>query len=72
MIARLRVADGRIVESGFLPLHIGRDAVPRVLPATDARHREVADYVRAVSAEAGLEVRLRNAGDHVVIEGEAP
>ena len=72
MIARLRVADGRIVESGFLPLHIGRDAVPRVLPATDARHREVVDYVRAVSAEAGLDVRLRDAGDHVVIEGEAP
>jgi poly-gamma-glutamate capsule biosynthesis protein CapA/YwtB (metallophosphatase superfamily) len=67
MIARLRVADGRIQESGFLPLYIDRDAVPRVLRA-GPRFSEVVNYVSAVTAEAGLNGRFTPQGGHVVIE----
>lgn len=71
MIARLRVAEGRLLEAGFLPLHIDRDAVPRILAPADARHREVVDYVAAVTREAGLDTRFRLHGDHVAIERAA-
>lgn len=68
MIARLRIADGRIQESGFLPVFIDRDAVPRVMPPDDARFDEVIAYLDAVTREAKLNGRYRKAGDHVVIE----
>jgi len=67
MIARLRVADGRVREAGFVPVYIDRDAVPRALARSDARHREVVDYVAAVGAEAGFETPLRVCDDHVAI-----
>jgi len=67
MIARLVIRDGRIRESGFLPVFIDRDAVPRVVGAQDARFDEVLDYMRAVSAEAGLNGRLAAEGDIVRI-----
>ncbi len=65
MIARLEVADGKLVRAGFLPLHIGRDAVPRVLDRGDAKHAEVVDYMTAVTGEAGLNARYRVADDMV-------
>ncbi|MBO9714578.1 CapA family protein [Sphingomonas sp.] len=68
MIARLEVKEGRIVEAGFLPLWIDRDAVPRVLAPDDARFGETVDYMAAVTAEAGLNARYRVAGDRVVVE----
>ncbi|MES2441336.1 MAG: CapA family protein [Pseudomonadota bacterium] len=68
MIARLEVRDGRIVEAGFLPLWIDRDAVPRVLGADDPRFGEVVDYMTAVTGEAGLNAGYRVEGDRVVLE----
>jgi poly-gamma-glutamate capsule biosynthesis protein CapA/YwtB (metallophosphatase superfamily) len=71
MIARLEIAEGRIVRSGLLPLYIGRDAVPRILERGDARHAEVVDYLVAVTGEAGLNARFRAEDDMVVIEQAA-
>ncbi|CAN5406717.1 hypothetical protein BH09PSE4_BH09PSE4_03110 [soil metagenome] len=68
MIARLEVTDGKIVEAGFLPVWIDRDAVPRVLDPLDPRFSDVVDYMTAVTAEAGLNARYRIVGDHVVLE----
>jgi poly-gamma-glutamate synthesis protein (capsule biosynthesis protein) len=66
-IARLRIADGRIQEAGLLPLYIGRDALPRVLRAQDPHFDEVLQYLRAVTAEAGLNGRLHAEGDRLLI-----
>lgn len=63
IIARLEVAEGRIVEAGCLPLWIDRDAVPRRLDPDDARFGEVLDYLNAVGAEAGLNGRFRRHDD---------
>jgi poly-gamma-glutamate synthesis protein (capsule biosynthesis protein) len=68
MIARLHIAAGRLVESAFLPLWIGRDAVPRVLAASDPRHAQVVDYMRAVTAEAGLNAWYRELEGRVLVE----
>jgi poly-gamma-glutamate capsule biosynthesis protein CapA/YwtB (metallophosphatase superfamily) len=65
MIARLEIADGRLVRAGFLPLHIGRDAVPRIVARGDASHAEVVDYMKAITGEAGLNARYRIADDMV-------
>jgi poly-gamma-glutamate capsule biosynthesis protein CapA/YwtB (metallophosphatase superfamily) len=65
MIARLEIAGGKLVRAGFLPLHIGRDAVPRVLERGDARYAEMVDYMSAVTGEAGLNARYRVADDMV-------
>jgi poly-gamma-glutamate capsule biosynthesis protein CapA/YwtB (metallophosphatase superfamily) len=67
MIARLVIREGRIRESGLLPVFIDRDAVPRVVTARDPRFAEVLDYLRAVSAEAGLNGSLAADGDSVRI-----
>ena len=57
MIARLEIEGGRIVRSGFLPLYIDRDAVPRLVERGSDRHAEVVDYMTAVTKEAGLNGR---------------
>lgn len=67
MIARLVIREGRVLESGFLPVYIDRDAVPRVVTAQDPRFNEVLDYVRAVTAEAGLNGRFEVDGATVRI-----
>lgn len=71
LIARFEIADGRIVRSGFLPLYIDRDAIPRVMPRGHERHAEVVDYMAAVTAEAGLNARYRSEDDMVVLEQAA-
>lgn len=68
MIARLRIAEGRLQEAGFIPLYIDRDAVPRPLVPAEARFTEVIDYLRAVTGEAGLNGRFVPRGAHVVVE----
>lgn len=71
MIAKLEIAGGRIVRSGFLPLVIGRDAVPRVPARGDADHAAVVDYMAAVTEEAGLNARYRTADDMVELREAA-
>jgi poly-gamma-glutamate synthesis protein (capsule biosynthesis protein) len=65
MIARLEVAEGKIQRAGFLPFKIGKDAVPRMAAPTSAEHREVLDYLTAVTGEAGLNGRYRETDDMV-------
>jgi len=67
MVARLHIADGRLQEASLLPVYIDRDAVPRLPAPGDPRFTEVIDYLRAVTAEAGLNAGLRVAGDRAVI-----
>ncbi|PSJ42313.1 poly-gamma-glutamate biosynthesis protein [Sphingomonas deserti] len=69
MIARLEIAGGRITRAGFLPLHIGRDAVPRLAAPGSAEHAEVVDYMNAVTAEARLNARYRPGPDMVELLG---
>ena len=65
MVARLEIADGRITRAGFLPLHIGSDAVPRFAEPGSPGHAEVVDYMTAVTQEAGLNARYVVADDMV-------
>lgn len=69
MIARLEVAGGRLARAGFVPLVIGRDAIPRVAPPGTAGHAQVVEYMAAVTAEAGLNARYRSADGMVEIIG---
>lgn len=71
MVARIEVADGKIVKAGFLPLHIGRDAVPRFAVPGSAEYSQIVDYMTAVTAEAGLNAVYRRAPDMVELEGVA-
>ena len=57
MVARFEIAGGRIVRSGFLPLYIGRDAVPRFVGRDDPRHAEVVAYMANITQEARLNAR---------------
>jgi poly-gamma-glutamate capsule biosynthesis protein CapA/YwtB (metallophosphatase superfamily) len=68
MAARFEVAGGKLLRAGFLPIHIGRDAVPHFAPAGSAEHAAVVDYLRAVTAEAGLDACYRVAADMVELE----
>jgi len=65
---RLEIAGGRVARAGFLPLHIGNDAVPRPAPLGSVEHAEVVDYLAAVTAEAGLNARFRVAADMVEVD----
>jgi poly-gamma-glutamate synthesis protein (capsule biosynthesis protein) len=71
MIARLEIADGRIERAGFLPLYIGRDAVPCLAEPGSDRHAEVVDYVTAVTREAGLNAGYRVGTEMVELEQAA-
>lgn len=64
---RLEIAGGKVTRAGFLPIHIGRDAVPRFAEHGSSDHAEVVDYMQAVTAEAGLNARFRVAEDLVEV-----
>lgn len=68
IVARFEIAGGRLVRSGFLPLYIDRDAVPRFVAPGSERHAEVVDYMTAVTREAGLNARYRVGDDMVELE----
>ena len=65
MVARFEVAGGELLRSGFLPLHIGRDAVPRFASRGSEEYRAVLDYLDAVTQEAGLNGAYRETQDMV-------
>ncbi len=71
IVARFEIAEGRIVRAGFLPLHIGRDAVPRLAVAGSAEHIEVVDYMTAITREAGLNARYVVTDDMVEVREAA-
>ena len=65
MIARLEIGGGKLLRAGLLPLYIGRDAVPRFVAPGSDEHRQVVDYLTAVTEEAGLNARYRTSADMV-------
>jgi poly-gamma-glutamate synthesis protein (capsule biosynthesis protein) len=65
IVARLEIAGGTLGRVGFLPLHIGRDAVPRLAAPGSDDHAAVIGYMAAVTAEAGLNARYRAGADMV-------
>ncbi|MFM5931743.1 MAG: CapA family protein [Novosphingobium sp.] len=67
MIARLEIGGGRVLKSGFLPVFIGRDAVPRVAAPGSEHYDEVVAYLEAVTREAGLNATYRMGADMVEI-----
>jgi poly-gamma-glutamate capsule biosynthesis protein CapA/YwtB (metallophosphatase superfamily) len=67
MLVRFDVAGGRIAQTSCLPLHIGADAVARLLDPADARFGQVTQYLRDVSAEAGLNGTLRPQGGRLIV-----
>jgi poly-gamma-glutamate synthesis protein (capsule biosynthesis protein) len=70
MIARLEVAEGKLLRAGLLPFKIGKDAVPRMAAPGSAEHAEVVDYLTAVTGEAGLNGRYRQVDDMVELVGD--
>ncbi len=69
MIAKLDIADGKIQKTGFLPLFIDRDAVPRVQSPSDSAFHDTIKYMREVTAEAGLNAQYEIDGDAVQAMG---
>jgi poly-gamma-glutamate synthesis protein (capsule biosynthesis protein) len=67
MIARLEIGGGKVLKTGFLPVFIGRDAVPRVALPGSAEYNEVVDYLDTVTQEAGLNARYIKGADMVEI-----
>jgi len=65
MIARIEIERGAVVRAGLLPLHIGRDAVPRLPERGHPHYTAVVDYLAAITEEAGLNARYR-VGDVMV------
>ncbi|ABP64271.1 Putative enzyme of poly-gamma-glutamate biosynthesis (capsule formation)-like protein (plasmid) [Novosphingobium aromaticivorans DSM 12444] len=68
IIARLDIAGGKVLRAGFLPVTIGRDAVPRLAEPGSEDHGAVVDYLSAVTEEAGLNARYRMENDMVLVE----
>ena len=60
-------AEG-LVEVGFLPAFINRDAQPEILKSGDARFGQVVDYLRWATQAASLNARFRPRGDTVLLE----
>ena len=68
MVARFEIAGGRLLKAGFLPLYIGRDAVPRLPAPGSEEYAAVVDYLREVTAEAGLNATYRQGDDMVELD----
>jgi poly-gamma-glutamate capsule biosynthesis protein CapA/YwtB (metallophosphatase superfamily) len=68
MVARLDIERGRIRETSFVPLYIGRDAVPRPLSSQDPQFDAVVKYLTAVTMEAGLDAGFTPHRDRVIVE----
>lgn len=68
LAARFDVAEGKLQRAGFLPVKIGRDAVPHFcVPGSEDFHQVVA-YLEEVTSEAGLGGRFRIADDMAEVE----
>jgi poly-gamma-glutamate synthesis protein (capsule biosynthesis protein) len=57
-----------LVDIGFLPAFINRDAQPEILKADDARFGQVVDYLRWATQAAGLNACFQPRGDTVLLE----
>lgn len=71
MVARFEVANGQLLRAGFLPVHIGRDAVPRFAAPGGTEHTAVIEYMEAITREAGLNARYVPSDEMVILEEAA-
>lgn len=67
MMVEARLTNDGIVGAGFRPAFINRNAQPEPLLANDERFRQVVDYMRWCTLEAGLNAQYEIAGDLVLI-----
>jgi poly-gamma-glutamate synthesis protein (capsule biosynthesis protein) len=67
MIAKCLISGKRIARVSFLPAIIDRSARPQVLTQKDKEFSEVVEYVKEITAEAGLPTRFRRDGDEVTV-----
>jgi poly-gamma-glutamate synthesis protein (capsule biosynthesis protein) len=65
--AKLLIRGGRIAEYRVVPMLVEKDGAPYV-HGRDEKGRATADYPKRVTAEAGLNARLRWDGDELVVE----
>ena len=65
--AKLVIRGGRIAAYRLVPMLVEKDGAPRV-HGCDEKGRATADYLRRITAEAGLNARLRWDGDELMIE----
>ncbi len=65
MIARVAVDAAGVVKAGFVPCWIDEEARP-VAHGNDAQGRETAEYVEAITLEAGLEATFEWDGGEVI------
>ena len=65
--AKLIIREGRIAEYRLIPMLVEKDGAPYV-HGNDEKGRATVEYLRRVTAEAGLNAVLRWDGDEVVIE----
>jgi poly-gamma-glutamate capsule biosynthesis protein CapA/YwtB (metallophosphatase superfamily) len=59
VLAQLRIRDRQVAEVSFLPCYINPAGQPEVLDRDDPRFEQVADYVVAISREAGLDTAFK-------------
>ncbi|MBI4522983.1 MAG: CapA family protein [Deltaproteobacteria bacterium] len=72
MIARIRIADKRIQRVSIVPVLINNQAQPEPLSASEEKGRDVIQYLRDITEEAGLNGALTMSGDEAVVgEGES-
>ena len=64
--AKLLIRDGRVAEYRLIPMLVEKDGAPYV-HGDDAKGRATLDYIRRITAEAGLNARYRWVGDEVQI-----
>ena len=70
LVARCRIAHGRIVHFALLPTWITRrDAAPAILRAGEPHFQEVVDYLAKITQAAGLNGQCTVQGDELIVEG---
>jgi hypothetical protein len=67
VIVKCLLSKGSIDRVSFLPAMINNESQPEILHPGDDRFREVVDYIRAISREAGFSPDLRIEGEEVLI-----
>jgi poly-gamma-glutamate synthesis protein (capsule biosynthesis protein) len=67
LIVKIDIEKRRIARTRFIPAWIGDDSTPTPLHRWDHRFRRVANYIRRVSEEAGLALRVEADGDEVLL-----
>ncbi len=65
--AKLLIREGRVAEYRLVPMLVEKDGAPYV-HGNDEKGRAAADYLRRITAEAGLNAALRWDGDELVVE----